>query len=148
MILFFFNDTATTEIYTLSLHDALPISQEYPIAAMRQRVERDHVARALLEQQQISRVLAAGVVAMAVATDVVVEPVVDDGVVRRTIQTDAEPRVERKVVTANREAVAAHQHQTVHAMLDGVVTHVPAFDVLQIHRRAKPQPLALLVVMK
>src|SRR5258708_38347112 len=24
---FFFNDTATTEIYTLSLHDALPISQ-------------------------------------------------------------------------------------------------------------------------
>src|SRR6266540_6872965 len=27
---FFFNDTATTEIYTLSLHDALPIS--YPIA--------------------------------------------------------------------------------------------------------------------
>src|SRR5687768_17689332 len=30
---FFFNDTATTEIYTLSLHDALPISQ----------VERDGV---------------------------------------------------------------------------------------------------------
>src|SRR3712207_7851446 len=26
MCLFFFNDTATTEIYTLSLHDALPIS--------------------------------------------------------------------------------------------------------------------------
>src|SRR2546422_5102330 len=26
--LFFFNDTATTEIYTLSLHDALPI---YPV---------------------------------------------------------------------------------------------------------------------
>src|SRR2546426_10220796 len=25
-IYFFFNDTATTEIYTLSLHDALPIS--------------------------------------------------------------------------------------------------------------------------
>ena len=24
-IVFFFNDTATTEIYTLSLHDALPI---------------------------------------------------------------------------------------------------------------------------
>src|SRR3712207_6978839 len=24
---FFFNDTATTEIYTLSLHDALPISE-------------------------------------------------------------------------------------------------------------------------
>src|SRR2546422_4174482 len=26
MFAFFFNDTATTEIYTLSLHDALPIS--------------------------------------------------------------------------------------------------------------------------
>src|SRR3712207_8297535 len=26
ILLFFFNDTATTEIYTLSLHDALPIS--------------------------------------------------------------------------------------------------------------------------
>src|SRR5688572_33385628 len=26
-IFFFFNNTATTEIYTLSLHDALPISQ-------------------------------------------------------------------------------------------------------------------------
>src|SRR5256885_16970153 len=26
--LFFFNDTATTEIYTLSLHDALPISSQ------------------------------------------------------------------------------------------------------------------------
>src|SRR2546422_4472473 len=28
MCFFFFNDTATTEIYTLSLHDALPISCE------------------------------------------------------------------------------------------------------------------------
>src|SRR5256885_11079819 len=27
-VFFFFNDTATTEIYTLSLHDALPILQE------------------------------------------------------------------------------------------------------------------------
>src|SRR2546430_11765233 len=27
---FFFNDTATTEIYTLSLHDALPISTPSP----------------------------------------------------------------------------------------------------------------------
>src|SRR2546430_11061983 len=30
---FFFNDTATTEIYTLSLHDALPISYILIIAA-------------------------------------------------------------------------------------------------------------------
>src|SRR5260370_1438152 len=27
---FFFNDTATTEIYTLSLHDALPIYEQHP----------------------------------------------------------------------------------------------------------------------
>src|SRR2546422_6926186 len=35
---FFFNDTATTEIYTLSLHDALPISwfgkSERPVATI------------------------------------------------------------------------------------------------------------------
>src|SRR2546430_10107833 len=29
---FFFNDTATTEIYTLSLHDALPILDDHPVA--------------------------------------------------------------------------------------------------------------------
>src|SRR6266567_7713749 len=28
LVFFFFNDTATTEIYTLSLHDALPICQD------------------------------------------------------------------------------------------------------------------------
>src|SRR2546430_12122389 len=32
---FFFNDTATTEIYTLSLHDALPISRSGPRSAHR-----------------------------------------------------------------------------------------------------------------
>src|SRR2546425_12246203 len=32
LLFFFFNDTATTEIYTLSLHDALPISA--PTAAL------------------------------------------------------------------------------------------------------------------
>src|SRR5256885_12769291 len=30
-LLFFFNDTATTEIYTLSLHDALPICPRSPV---------------------------------------------------------------------------------------------------------------------
>ena len=29
-VCFFFNDTATTEIYTLSLHDALPIFEQLP----------------------------------------------------------------------------------------------------------------------
>src|SRR3712207_7052051 len=32
-VFFFFNDTATTEIYTLSLHDALPISMLPPCSA-------------------------------------------------------------------------------------------------------------------
>src|SRR2546430_3523006 len=32
---FFFNDTATTEIYTLSLHDALPIFGHFPSPVMR-----------------------------------------------------------------------------------------------------------------
>src|SRR2546423_4452759 len=31
---FFFNDTATTEIYTLSLHDALPISDDFHRGAL------------------------------------------------------------------------------------------------------------------
>src|SRR5260370_9765827 len=31
---FFFNDTATTEIYTLSLHDALPISRRSSSSAL------------------------------------------------------------------------------------------------------------------
>src|SRR5947199_9786617 len=31
---FFFNDTATTEIYTLSLHDALPIYADFSFTAI------------------------------------------------------------------------------------------------------------------
>src|SRR3712207_7321012 len=38
--LVFFNDTATTEIYTLSLHDALPISRGRPVRADDPRAER------------------------------------------------------------------------------------------------------------
>src|SRR2546427_10693747 len=46
---FFFNDTATTEIYTLSLHDALPILEEPDAAALHRhpgrRRDRDHRGR-------------------------------------------------------------------------------------------------------
>src|SRR5215510_16028322 len=52
-LFFFFNDTATTEIYTLSLHDALPIyavglaqARHEPLvvlAQLREHVERRHV---------------------------------------------------------------------------------------------------------
>src|SRR4029078_11779725 len=37
---FFFNDTATTEIYTLSLHDALPIYQKLSVVSQTQAVAR------------------------------------------------------------------------------------------------------------
>src|SRR2546422_52072 len=33
-VIFFFNDTATTEIYTLSLHDALPISVAFWVSTL------------------------------------------------------------------------------------------------------------------
>src|SRR3712207_8186567 len=43
--IFFFNDTATTEIYTLSLHDALPISERNlveRVALLREASRRGH----------------------------------------------------------------------------------------------------------
>src|SRR3989442_11370396 len=54
LFFFFFNDTATTEIYTLSLHDALPIYA--PDVA----VELD-VVQAVLRRLDVERVLLAGV---------------------------------------------------------------------------------------
>src|SRR5690348_17737084 len=41
---FFFNDTATTEIYTLSLHDALPIFHQRRRRSQRER-DSDRAAR-------------------------------------------------------------------------------------------------------
>src|SRR5438132_9531409 len=37
---FFFNDTATTEIYTLSLHDALPISERRQLGRGTESLDR------------------------------------------------------------------------------------------------------------
>src|SRR2546430_12993435 len=48
---FFFNDTATTEIYTLSLHDALPIS----------RFERRRAMAAVNSRKHVLTVLAASI---------------------------------------------------------------------------------------
>src|SRR5271168_4387161 len=45
---FFFNDTATTEIYTLSLHDALPILATHQVVGMGLAFE---LARAALESE-------------------------------------------------------------------------------------------------
>src|SRR5687767_15473670 len=46
---FFFNDTATTEIYTLSLHDALPISE----VARLEDDERDLEARIAARHREL-----------------------------------------------------------------------------------------------
>src|SRR2546430_4854493 len=60
-IFFFFNDTATTEIYTLSLHDALPI---YHFDALRlglegavaqQRIEPDQAAAGSVQPVHLER---------------------------------------------------------------------------------------------
>src|SRR5215813_7994818 len=48
IIFFFFNDTAPTEIYTLSLHDALPIS---PDDQHRLRLHHDHASVAEVDHQ-------------------------------------------------------------------------------------------------
>src|SRR5438309_8348701 len=51
---FFFNDTATTEIYTLSLHDALPIFQATELGSqglLRGRAARRDPLRRLLDRK-------------------------------------------------------------------------------------------------
>src|SRR2546430_10510525 len=56
--IFFFNDTATTEIYTLSLHDALPICQVGGGQVGRVVLQDVRVAdrdRALLEDRKSTR---------------------------------------------------------------------------------------------
>ena len=49
---FFFNDTATTEIYTLSLHDALPIYR-HPTALSQGEQQRVAICRALVTQPKL-----------------------------------------------------------------------------------------------
>src|SRR5258708_27027592 len=48
LIFFFFNDTATTEIYTLSLHDALPIFHHHVRALRGQHGRDDQLKRTLM----------------------------------------------------------------------------------------------------
>src|SRR5256885_2566328 len=49
-LFFFFNDTATTEIYTLSLHDALPISSK--ASATAQPAAPNHAQKPAMEHLQ------------------------------------------------------------------------------------------------
>src|SRR3712207_9333102 len=57
-VFFFFNDTATTEIYTLSLHDALPIYQTRTLRlfAYVARCEHAAPARRLHRARRLPRV--------------------------------------------------------------------------------------------
>src|SRR3712207_7445778 len=61
MSFFFFNDTATTEIYTLSLHDALPISAVDDDGQDAAGPQEDHVLgegpAALLVDHRVTAVL-------------------------------------------------------------------------------------------
>src|SRR3712207_9376068 len=65
LVVFFFNDTATTEIYTLSLHDALPISvlrghAERTVARGRERGAGTRVRAAARSHRRGSRDLLLG----------------------------------------------------------------------------------------
>src|SRR3712207_8271972 len=57
MSVFFFNDTATTEIYTLSLHDALPIlAQRSAVRTARASAALQREMRALqMRQERLDR---------------------------------------------------------------------------------------------
>src|SRR5216684_8463358 len=60
---FFFNDTATTEIYTLSLHDALPIAGPFAAHLDMLHVRQDPVALAVaMTSDAGSGALAAGLI--------------------------------------------------------------------------------------
>src|SRR3712207_7617019 len=56
-VFFFFNDTATTEIYTLSLHDALPICGLERLAIDIEAVEFERKLFTLFSQSRINFLL-------------------------------------------------------------------------------------------
>src|SRR5258708_10883968 len=51
---FFFNDTATTEIYTLSLHDALPIYRHPSVDPLAQRLHHVEDRRELPDRRRLA----------------------------------------------------------------------------------------------
>src|SRR4051794_41824595 len=53
LFFFFFNDPATPEIYTLSLHDALPISRPRPMDALHAGQARDGPALGALGDHEL-----------------------------------------------------------------------------------------------
>src|SRR3712207_7095896 len=59
LLFFFFNDTATTEIYTLSLHDALPIFRHL-LAQQPGRAEDEHQHQQAEDDHQCPLLVEAG----------------------------------------------------------------------------------------
>src|SRR3712207_8314099 len=97
-VVFFFNDTATTEIYTLSLHDALPILLD--------KVKKE-IITGQIEVKQVFKISKVGTVAGGLVTEGKVHSkdkarVVRDGIVIRTADIDALKRYKddaKEVVT-------------------------------------------------
>src|SRR5713226_5916788 len=56
LLFFFFNDTATTEIYTLSLHDALPIFLLFSDAAQNRRFVLYHHRHDVALAQRVGQI--------------------------------------------------------------------------------------------
>src|SRR5256885_217178 len=108
---FFFNDTATTEIYTLSLHDALPIyAHQHRVAAVRGNPREPCLVVAMPERDEMAvRLDQAGQHRAAAG--------VDDGGVARHLHLGRRPRLhDRRAVDQDRgvmnrrHVVAGEQH--------------------------------------
>src|SRR5215208_4665465 len=103
-IFFFFNDTATTEIYTLSLHDALPITA----LGVGQRLREEPVGEPRIAGQEGAVEVRADrppdATALEAAVAVVAEPC-DDAAER--LRADVEMRTAGVVLEARERALHA-----------------------------------------
>src|SRR6266446_258003 len=92
-VFFFFNDTATTEIYTLSLHDALPIFDGLELAQMiRQPESKGNPYAPIImltghsEKRRVTVARDAGV------TEFLAKPISAKGLYQRILNVVANPR--------------------------------------------------------
>src|SRR5260370_42155764 len=98
---FFFNDTATTEIYTLSLHDALPISVTTGLLAWTAAVRADELLPAVKPvEQAIDHYIDVGLT----SNDLKAAQQADDATILRRVTLDLNGRV--PTVAALREYLA------------------------------------------
>src|SRR3712207_6207209 len=87
MVFFFFNDTATTEIYTLSLHDALPIFVAMnPETAKEDVLTLDPGAAVLYDEPLKLDALRSDLVFYPVPFDKIVTEVCKDAKLRRLVK--------------------------------------------------------------